>query len=187
MYKIGEPGGLFLSMPPNMQNVGEEALCHAIEKQMGRLVKLAQRLNIWGDLDHVNSKHYDYIASCLRTLYYRSDMEDNQKLAIIKSSMLTYRYAGSVKAIEELLGNLFEEAEFIPWYEYGGRPYHFKLNVRGTPDAETKQTLANVLKKVKAARSVIDAVEIKERTVSTEFYVGIGLLVTKTIHIKCME
>lgn len=187
MYKIGEIGGLYLSMPPNMQNVEEEAFCYAIEKQMSRLVKLANKLNVWGDLDHADPKHYDYIASCLRTLYYRSDMADTQKLALIKSSMMTYRYAGSVKAIEELLGNLFDEAEFIPWYEYGGRPYHFKLNVSGNPDEETKRTLERVLKKVKAARSVIDAVEIKERTVTTEFYVGLGVLVTKTINIKCMD
>lgn len=187
MHKIGETGGLYLSMPPNMQNMEEEAFCHAVEKQVSRLVKLAGRLNVWGDLDHVSPKHYDYIAACLRTLYYRSDMTDSQKLAIIKSSMLAYRYAGSVKAIEELLGNLFDEAEFIPWYEYGGRPYHFKLNVKGNPDAETKRTLESILRKVKAARSVIDAVEIKERTVTMEFYVGSGLLATETINIMCME
>lgn len=187
MYRIGETGGLYLSMPPNMQNAEEEAFCYAIEKQMKRLVKLAKRLNVWGDLDHVDPKHYDYIASCLRTLYYRSDMENSQKLAIIKSSMMTYRYAGSVKAIEELLGNLFHEAEFIPWYEYGGRPYHFKLNVRGDPDAETKRTLESILRKVKAARSVIDAVEIKERTVTTKLYMGLGLLVTETVNIMSMD
>lgn len=187
MYKIGEIGGLYLSMPANMQNEEIEALCYAVEKQMNRMVKMACRLNVWGDLDCVNPKHYDYLAACLRTLYYRSDMKDEQKLAIIKKSMMTYRYAGSVKAIEELLGNLFTEAEFIPWYEYGGRPYHFKLNVSGNPDAETKRALESILKKVKSARSIIDAVEIKERTITTKFYVGLGVLSTKTTNIKCMD
>lgn len=187
MYKIGDIGGLYMSMPPNMQNLEMEAFDYAVERQMSRMVKLAKKMNVWGDLDHVDPKHYDYVAACLRTLYYRSEMENAQKLAIIKNSMMTYRYAGSVKAIEELLRNLFREAEFVPWYEYGGRPYHFKILVSGDPDTETKRTLESVLKKVKAARSVIDAVEIKERTVQTGFYVGLGILVTEIITIESMD
>ena len=187
MYKIGEIGGLYLSMPSNMQNEETEALCYAVERQMQRMVKLARKLNVWGNLDHVDPRHFDYVAACLRTLYYRSDMEDSQKLAIIKSSMMTYRYAGSVRAIEELLGHLFKEAEFVPWYEYGGRPYHFKLEVRGDPDAETKKALESILKKVKAARSVIDAVEIKERILETTCHIAIGILVSDTVNVNSMD
>lgn len=187
MYNIGDSGGLFFSMPPNMQTDDEAAFCYAVENQMKKLVNLAMRLDVWSDLEHVKPQHYDYIAACLRSLYYRSDMPDDQKLAIIKNTMLTYRYAGSVKGIEELLGNLFSTAEFVPWYEYGGRPYHFKINVSGNPDAETKRALEQILRKVKAARSVIDAVEIKERTIQTRCYVGIGVLSTKQFHIRHVE
>ena len=187
MYKIGDPDGLFFSLPPNMQTDDEAAFCYAVENQMKKLVNLAMRLDVWSDLENVKPQHYDYIAACLRSLYYRSDMPDDQKLAIIKNTMLTYRYAGSVKGIEELLANLFKSADFIPWYEYGGRPYHFKLNVSGNPDAETKRALEQILRKVKAARSVIDAVEIKERTIQTGCYVGIGMLSTKLQHIRYIE
>ena len=184
MYKIGEIGGLYLSMPPNMQNVETEAFCYAIEKQMSRLVKLARRLNVWGDLDHVDPKHYDYIASCLRTLYFRSDMTDDQKLAIIKSSMLTYRYAGTVKAIEELLGNLFDEAEFIPWYEYGGRPYHFKIRIIGRQEEDKKRTFESILKKVKAARSVADDIKIEDKVnVDGKIHYGHSMDTIETIEI----
>lgn len=187
MYRIGETGGLYLSFPPNMQNPETEALCYAVERQIRRMKKLACKLNVWGDLDNADPRHYDYVASCLRALYYRSDMTNDQKLLIIKKSMMTYRYAGSIRAIEELLGNLFHEARFIPWYEYGGRPYHFKINVSGNPNAETKRALEDILKKVKAARSVIDAVEIKERTVTGNCYVGLGIFTTKTVSIQSMD
>ena len=187
MYKIGENGGLYASFPPNMQNAENKALCYAIERQIKRMVTLARRLNVWGDLEHVAPAHYDYIAACLGSLYYRSDMPPDAKLEIIKKSMLTYRYAGSIKAIEELLCSLFDDAEFVPWYQYGGKPYHFKINVSGDPNAETKEALNKILQKVKSARSVIDAVEIKERTVTSTCYIGIGMLATQTIYINSMD
>lgn len=184
MYNIGDIGGLYAFMPPNMQNAKTDALCYAVERQAKRISALLEKLNVWSDLENVRPEHYDYVATCLRAMYYRSELTNEQKLAVLKSTLMTYRYAGSVRAIEELLNNLFSEAEFIPWYEYGGKPYHFKISASGQPDQETKRMLKEILKKVKAARSVIDAVEIKTRTMTAACHIGLGMLITDRITIK---
>lgn len=173
MYDIGDAGGLYASMPPNMQDEKTDAFCYAVERQAGKIRKLLQRLNVWSDLEHVEPAHYDFVAACLRSLYYRSDMADERKLAIIRSTMLTYRYAGSMRAVEELLHNLFSEAEFIPWYKYGGKPFCFKIQTSDTVSKEGMEYFLNVINKVKSARDHAEIIEVN-RISSQGMHVGIA-------------
>ncbi len=164
MYDIGDAGGLYASMPSNMQDEKTDAFCFAVERQAGRIRNLLQKLNVWSDLDHVKPGHYDYVAACLRALYYRSDLPDHQKLAAIKSAMMTYRYAGSMRAIEELLNNVFSEAEFIPWYEYGGKPFCFKVKTNETLTENNTSYFLNMINKVKSARDKVEIIEVTRIT-----------------------
>ena len=125
---------------------------------------MLQSLIVWSDLERVRPQHYDYVAACIRALYYRSDLTDDQKLTAIKSAMLTYRYAGSMRAIEELLNNVFSEAEFIPWYEYGGKPYHFKVKTNETLTEDNTAYFLNMVRKVKSARDQVEIIEITRIT-----------------------
>lgn len=180
MYEIGDAGGLYASMPPNMQDKKTDALCYAVERQAKRIRELLQRLNVWSDLEHVKPSHYDYVAACLRALYYRSDLTNDQKLTAIKSAMLTYRYAGSMKAVEELLNNIFSEAEFIPWYEYGGKPFCFKVKTNETLTEENTSYFLNMVSKVKSARDQVEIIEIT-RITHREVCAGTAFL----SHSKC--
>lgn len=164
MYDIGDAGGLYASMPPNMQDEKTDAFCYAVERQAGRLRELLKRLNVWSDLEHVKPGHYDYVAACLQAMYYRSDLTDEQKLAAIRSAMMTYRYAGSMRAIEELLNNVFSEAEFIPWYEYGGKPFHFKVKTNETLTENNTSYFLNMINKVKSARDKVEIIEVTRIT-----------------------
>lgn len=180
MYNIGDAGGLYASMPSNMQDEKTDAFCFAVERQAGRIRNLLKKLNVWSDLDHVTPGHYDYVAACLRALYYRSEMTNEQKLAIIKSTLMTYRYAGSVRAVEELLNNLFSKAEFIPWYEYGGKPFCFKIQ---TSDSMTKEEInyfLDVVNKVKSARDRVEIIEVN-RITSQDMHAGVA----RISHSRC--
>ena len=180
MYEIGDTGGLYASMPPNMQDEKTEALCYAVDRQAKRIEKLLRKLNVWSDLEHVEPAHYDYVAACLRALYYRSEMSDGQKLAIIRGTMLTYRYAGSMRAVEELLNNLFSDAEFIPWYEYGGKPFCFKIQTSDTISKEEMEYFLNVINKVKSARDQVEIIEVN-RITSQDMHAGI----TRVSYSRC--
>ncbi|MGN0338667.1 MAG: phage tail protein [Lachnospiraceae bacterium] len=187
MYQIDDIGSTFISLPPNMQTTDNECLGYAFDKQIKKLLKLAKKLTVWSDLDHADPKYYDYMAMTIRAPYYRSDYPDKQKLALIKSAILTRRYAGTTKAIEELLSHTFTDATFVPWYEYNGEPYHFKITMESEPTEEMKALFAAMLKRVKAARSIIDGVEINDGGIKTTIYIGLGLQPTGEISIANME
>ena len=135
------------------------------------MVTVTEQLNIWGNLDELDPKYYDMAATVLRAPYYESGYEDEQKLNLIKSALATYRYAGSAKAIKELLANTYSEAEFEPWFSYGGEPYHFKVRTDAPRTSEMDEKFQKVLRKVKAARSKLDAIEALRDTPAIT-YVG---------------
>lgn len=187
MYRFDDIGSTFISLPPNLQNIENECLGYAFDKQLEKLHKLADKLTVWSDLDSVDPKYYDHLAITISAPYYRSDYTDRQKLALLKSAILTKRYAGTTKAIEELLSHTFTDARFVPWYEYGGEPYHFKITTGEEPTEETKRLFSEMLRKVKAARSIIDGVEIDDGVTKTTIYIGLGFQPTGEVSIKNKE
>lgn len=156
MYKIGDEGGLYRSLPPNMilDKKKLRAFCLAFDRKMGKLSEMMNKLIVWGDVDNVDPKYYDALASCLDAPYYRADYDNAKKLDIIKSAVMKRRYAGTKKAMKQLVKTIYDNGKFEPWYEYGGKPYHFKIT------ANSLATYVQMsIKDTKAARSVLDYVE----------------------------
>ena len=156
MYQFDDVGSTYLSLPPNLQTAENASFSYAFDRQIQKLHRLAKKLTVWSDLENVEPKYYDYMAMAIRAPYYKSEYNDKQKLNLIKSTLATQRYAGTVKAVEELLDHSILYAKFIPWHEYGGKPYHFKIATSDEPGMESRVLFADMLQRVKAARSIID-------------------------------
>jgi len=181
---IGSNGSSEKSLPVNMQDAEARALAYAFDRQTEKIMRFIKMLNVWSDLDNLDPKYYDYIATCLRTPYYDTTYSDRQKLSIIKSTFETYRFAGTAKAIKQLVKSVFADARFVPWYDYDitpGEAFHFKIVSAGIPSIEGKELLETMLKSIKAARSVIDGVEIVENPVVTDLYYANAIQFLPTI------
>lgn len=187
MYQFDDVGSMYLSLPPNLQNVENECFSYAFDRQIKKLHKLAKKLTVWSDLDNADSRYYDHMALSIRVPYYRSEYNEKQKLKLIKSTLGGRVYAGTVKAVEELLMNSILHAKFIPWYEYDGKPYHFKIATSDDPDAESRVRFADMLQRVKAARSIIDGVEIDHAPVENRIYIGTGMSWMRIVQIPNRE
>lgn len=177
MYKLDDEDTLYMSLPPNLQNKDTRSLSVAFAKQMKKYLTYADRLNVWGNIDHLEPEHYDVFAACIAALYYRSDFPDDKKLKLIKQNYSVRRSAGTQTAIDALLENVFDDARYIPWYEYGGKPYHFKVLLFDVLKENNIELMSNAMKKVKAARSIMDAVDIG-RIATNVTYCGVGSCIT---------
>ncbi|MCM1235643.1 MAG: phage tail protein [Ruminococcus flavefaciens] len=164
MYKIDDIGSTFASLPPNLQTVENECLCYAVDKQIRKLKKVIDELNVWGAIERIDPKYYDALAACVQIPYYRSELNQSVKLKLLMSFQMLYRYAGTKKAVLEMLNTVFEHAEFLPWYEYGGEPYHFRIKVYDVLTGDALEILNKVLGRVKSTRSIIDSIEVARET-----------------------
>lgn len=170
--KIGENGATFASMPPNLQNAENYAFGYAVDRQMKKINDFSRKLRMWTDLEHVDPRHYDCIAASIRALYYKSTYDDETKLNIIKSAMNVYRYAGSRRAIEQLISDVYGSAKFQPWYEYGGQPYHFKITTDTVLTDDMIERFADILDQVKRLRSILDDIVIHRSTNQLYYFRG---------------
>lgn len=187
MYRIDDVGSFYTSLPPNLQTVENDCLGYAIDRQFAKLYRIAQSLTVWSDLDNADPKYYDQLAMTIRAPYYKSEYRDAVKLDLIKSALKTRKYAGSGWAIDELIAKAFKYASYKPWYEYGGTPYHMKIFIKQEPGSDSKQLFKEMIKKVKAARTVLDEIEMDGGRVTAHVHIGLGLLQEKTITIHNME
>lgn len=173
--KIGDTDVTYLSLPPNFQTLENRAMGYAVDKQMKKLFVLSRKLLVWADLDNVSPRYYDYLAASLRAPYYSSEYEDKVRLEILKKTLQTYMFAGTVRADEELIAKIFSDAEFVPWYKYGGIPFHFKIRVPTDPSEQMIEKFLIILRRVKSQRSIIDGIETKTYSISIKAYASGGL------------
>lgn len=187
MYQFYDVGSTYLSLPPNLQNLENECFAYAFDRQIRKLHMLAKKLTIWSDLDNADPKYYDHMALSIRAPYYKSEYSEKQKLKLIKATLESRMYAGTVKAVEDLLSHSILYAKFVPWYEYEGEPYHFKIQTSDDPGQESRALFADMLQRVKAARSIIDGVEIDHDPLKNTVYVGAGIFYQRVVHIPNKE
>lgn len=172
--KLGSKGVTYLTLPHNLQTPENYALSAAFDYEMSLLLEFLEKLQLWTALDKVDARYYDQLAGNLRALYYQSDYSDVQKFGIIKTALQVYMYAGTKKAIQELLNSIFENASFVPWYEYDGLPYHFKIQVAGISSENMVSVFNTILAKVKAKREILDSIEIVENDETIVKYIYAG-------------
>lgn len=177
MYRIYDRDGLFFLLPPNLQDSKARAFSRAFSKQMKKIYELSEKLRLWTDLDNADPKYYDHMAATLQVPYYRSNLTNSQKLALIKNAIRAHAYAGTVKAVEDYLGTMFDSVQIIPWYEYEGEPYHFKIRAAGERSGDIDKQFNDMLRRVKAARSILDTIEtvrtLEQDTIYGARYSGI--------------
>lgn len=187
MYRFDDVGSTYLSLPPNLQNIENECFAYAFDRQIRKLHILARKLTVWSDLDNADPRYYDHMAMTIRAPYYKSEYNKGQKLKLIKTALESRIYAGTMKAVEDLLSRSILNAKFVPWYEYGGDPYHFRIETSDDPEEEARLLFANMLQRVKAARSVIDGVKIDHDPLKNIVYIGAGIGQHRTAHIHNKE
>lgn len=152
-------------------------MAYAIDRQFAKMLPLAKAIRVWSDLDNVDPKYYDYLALCIHVQAYKTDYTNAQKLNLIKNGLYEYFLGGTKKAVKDLLAALLDTGEFTPWHEYGGNPYHFKIITDDTQTADLEAKFIKMLRDVKAARSILDSVELARVSENTLFIADEQLIV----------
>ncbi|PPB54987.1 phage tail protein I [Campylobacter hyointestinalis] len=83
---------------------------------------------------------------------------------LIKNAFEIHYYSGTFYSLQKALSSFFDTAKVYEWFSYGGKPYHFKLELEASNQGIDKESLIKMDKIVNAyknVRSVYDGVTIK--------------------------
>ena len=94
---------------------------------------------------------------------WRYARDDQEQRELIKRAIELHRYKGTPWAIEQVLVTLNLSGRVSEWYEYGGSPYRFRVDIELTDrgiDEATYDALVDLIREYKNKRSRLDALTV---------------------------
>lgn len=117
-------------LPANlMEDPAAQAFSYALREGTRLLNRYTQLCYMYCNIETAPNDVVDLLAKELRTQYYSDAMELNIKRNLVKNTLIWYMSAGTPGAVEELVEASFGDGEVKEWFEYGGKPYFFKVIV----------------------------------------------------------
>lgn len=92
--------------------------------------------------------------------FYREYFDHDIKVKLIESSIATHKIKGTPYAVEKVCTDIFKSAKVIENWEYGGKPYHFKVSFikEAVTDVTKIDSLMEAINSTKNVRSWCDEV-----------------------------
>ncbi|WP_298029364.1 phage tail protein I [uncultured Dysosmobacter sp.] len=149
------------SLPPSLKADPDIiALAKAVAEQLHVTAAEIEKNIIYPRIDELDEKTLDILAYDLHVDWYDVSYSIEAKRATIKSSMRVHRRLGTKYAVEKALGAVFPGTRVEEWFEYGGKPYTFRVII-GAGTGVTAEQQAAVLERVrfyKNLRSHLEAI-----------------------------
>lgn len=114
------------------------------------------------NIDKLPEELLDLIAFEKHVDFYDGNLSVEQKRSLIKKSIGWHRQKGTRWAVEEIVSIIYSNAEVLEWFEYGGEPYRFKIEI-DQPFVYEKDMnrLKKLVNSTKNLRSWLEYVAIK--------------------------
>lgn len=138
-----------------------QAFGFAFDNQIKKIIECCSKLVIWSDLKNIDVSLLDYMANELRTQYYDGDLDESIKRQLVSNTLLWYKKAGTVRAVEELITTVMGSGEVKDWHQYDGQPHHYKVRTPNITITEDDIRWFNdMIQRIKRKTAVLDAIEI---------------------------
>jgi phage tail P2-like protein len=152
----------------------------AVEQSTARLDQVPTPINDFYSPERVQSKLLPWLAWQTAVNDYNDNWSDAVKRNVIASSYILHAHKGTKWAIDQALGLIGITSTITQWYDYGGRPYHFRMEVDADkqPVDFTEQMFYDIFRTVydkKNARSWLDTLKFYRRK-DISLYAGIGTI-----------
>lgn len=163
------------ALPSEMKTPERIALSYAFDMQKKKYFDRVRRVYIWVALESVSDDKLDFLAVENRVLFYNPSLAPSVKRNMIRNSVYWYMKLGTKHAMEEMIATYYPDSgtEMEEWFEYDGKPYHFRIKTTLPLDEKCYAELKELIKNVKNARSRLDQI-CTLRQLSSTLYAQAG-------------
>ena len=144
-----------------------QALCAALDGELQKTVEGIYNILIYSTLNALEDTPFahqllDELAWQFHCDYYDATSDIATKQAVVKQSIKIHQKKGTPQAVIDLLEAAFpSNTELYEWWQYGGKPYHFKILTSSLNEVQIEKFL-KALNTVKNARSYCDGIQLFE-------------------------
>lgn len=163
-------------LPERLKNMPEaEAVSYAIGNAVKKIVKYARLTSVYAVIDQLPEQFLDLMALESRVQYYDEKLEIGKKRELLKQTLVWYQKAGTPGAVQELVQTVFGVGEVQEWFEYGGKPYCFRITTNADTDPQTIAKFEKIIQSVKNTRSHLERVTFSRRVKTAPLYSAVGV------------
>lgn len=145
--------GLVEGLPPDVAKEPWVQILDAVFRERRKKeLEAAERLKIYTDIDRADEAVLDILAVQFRVDWYDTSYPIETKRRIIKTALEVRRYCGTEWAVQKALSSIYPNVEISEWYDYGGRPGYWRMNVDITDDGVIYYTPEEIEKRLGYAR-----------------------------------
>lgn len=150
------------------------AAAEALDQEIKTVTTAINETLLLARLNELPENVVDLLAWQFHVDFYEPTMTLTQKRAMVLQSIDWHRRLGTPAVVQEMVSTLFIGGKVYEWWEYGGDPYHFRVEVTDTvQDGSLYDQLVSLINAVKNTRSWLDGV-IMIKGSSLEPYLGIA-------------
>lgn len=161
------------ALPPTLKNDETMlALAQVIGAELQENSRLARLNIIYARIDELPENVLDILAYDLHVDWYEYGYPIATKRQIIKDSVKVHKRLGTRYAVETVLSSIYHTASVAEWFEYGGKPYTFKINIDITQDGFTEEIYRKIVRQMyfyKNLRSHLDGIDYTYRAEGTVY------------------
>ena len=158
-----------------------KALSRTMKVLKGVFYNMISAAVIWADIENAAPVVLDAMAAELDAPFYSTDLSDEQKRALIAAAFVYNSQVGTVSSVSGLLSAAFGNGDVTEWFDYGGDPYYFRINVNnkypGTLTKDGYKTFFQNIEKVKPARAKLEDLHITHNAEGQQ-YAAAGIIKT---------
>ena len=138
------------------------ALADVTARLLARRPEEIERLRIYPAIDRLDEGLLDILAYDFKVDWWDANYSLEEKRRTLKDSWRVHKLLGTKAAVEMAISAIYPQTTVQEWFEYGGRPYHFKLQLDLTGTFWTEERPRRILERVnfyKSLRSHVDGLE----------------------------
>ena len=110
------------------------ALAEAMADLLARRPDEIEQLRIYPVIDRLDARLLDILAYDFKVDWWDADYSLEEKRRTLKDSWRVHKLLGTKAAVEMAISAIYPRTTVLEWWEYGGEPYHFRLDINITND-----------------------------------------------------
>ena len=133
---------LLASLPAVLANDDNmAALASAVAEVLAARVGEIERVSIYSQIDRLPNELLDILANDFKVDWWDANYTLEEKRRTLKDSWNVHRRLGTKAAVVLAISAIYPDTQVSEWWEYGGKPYHFKLLIDATYGRRTRAVL----------------------------------------------
>ena len=130
------------------------ALAEALADVLVARLPEIDRLLIYPAIDTLDEPLLDILAYDYKVDWWDPEYSLEEKRRTLKDSWRVHRLLGTRAAVETAISAIYPHTQVLEWFEYGGEPYHFRLDINITNDTIDSAKQRRVLERMNFYKSL---------------------------------